>query len=86
MPELKRVLIANRGEIALRVVRAAHDASMTAVAVYADADANALYVRAADDAVRLDGPGGARAYLDIPALLAAAVTARANSARSARKP
>jgi acetyl-CoA/propionyl-CoA carboxylase, biotin carboxylase, biotin carboxyl carrier protein len=72
MPELKRVLIANRGEIALRVVRAAHDASMTAVAVYADEDAGALYVRAADDAVRLDGPGGARAYLDIPALLAAA--------------
>src|ERR1700690_1548189 len=72
MPELKRVLIANRGEIALRVVRAAHDASMTAVAVYADEDAGALYVRAADDAVRLDGPGGARAYLDIAALLAAA--------------
>jgi acetyl-CoA/propionyl-CoA carboxylase biotin carboxyl carrier protein len=72
MPELKRVLIANRGEIALRVVRAAHDASMTAVAVYADEDAGAPYVRAADDAVRLAAPGGVRAYLDIPALLAAA--------------
>jgi acetyl-CoA/propionyl-CoA carboxylase, biotin carboxylase, biotin carboxyl carrier protein len=72
MPELKRVLVANRGEIALRIVRAAHDASMTAVAVYAEEDAGALYARAADDAVRLDGPGGVRAYLNIPALLAAA--------------
>jgi acetyl-CoA/propionyl-CoA carboxylase biotin carboxyl carrier protein len=72
MPELKRVLVANRGEIALRVVRGAHDAGLTAVAVYADEDAHALYVQAADEAVRLDGPGGARAYLDIDALLAAA--------------
>jgi len=91
MTELKRVLIANRGEIALRVIRAAHDASMTAVAVYADEDAGALYVRAADDAVRLDGVvrldgavqpdgrGGARAYLDIPGLLAAADRTGADS-------
>ena len=91
MTELKRVLIANRGEIALRVIRAAHDASMTAVAVYADEDAGALYVRAADDAVQLDGVvrldgavqpdgrGGARAYLDIPGLLAAADRTGADS-------
>jgi acetyl-CoA/propionyl-CoA carboxylase biotin carboxyl carrier protein len=77
--ELKRVLVANRGEIALRIVRGCHDAGLAAVAVYADEDSRAPYVRAADTAVRLDGPGGVRSYLDIPALLAAAAGAGADA-------
>src|ERR1700753_4350308 len=79
MAELKGVLIANRGEIALRIVRGCHDAGLAAVAVYADEDARAPYARAADTAVRLDGPGGVRSYLDIPALLAAAAAAGADA-------
>ena len=69
----------NRGEIALRIVRGCHDAELAAVAVYADEDARAPYARAADTAVRLDGPGGVRSYLDIPALLAAASAAGADA-------
>ena len=54
-PPFARVLVANRGEIALRIVRACHELGMEAVAVYSDADATAAHVRAADLAVRL-GP------------------------------
>lgn len=52
-PPFRRVLVANRGEIALRIIRAAHEMSMEAVAVYSDADATAAHVRAADAAIRL---------------------------------
>ncbi len=65
---IKRILIANRGEIALRLARAAHEFGATCVAVYARDDAQALHVRAADEAVALAGSGPA-AYLDIEALL-----------------
>jgi acetyl-CoA/propionyl-CoA carboxylase, biotin carboxylase, biotin carboxyl carrier protein len=70
--EFKRVLVANRGEIALRIVRACHDAGLTAVAVYADPDAGAPFVRAADEAVALDGSTGRETYLDVAKLIAAA--------------
>jgi acetyl-CoA carboxylase biotin carboxylase subunit len=67
-----KVLIANRGEIALRVVRAAHDLGLEAVAVYSSADAEAPHVRMADHAVAI-GPGqAAKSYLSIEALLEAA--------------
>jgi acetyl-CoA carboxylase biotin carboxylase subunit len=68
----KKLLIANRGEIALRVQRAAKALGIRTVAVHSDADANALHVQACDEAVRL-GPAPAReSYLDIGKVLAAA--------------
>ena len=76
--ELKRVLVANRGEIALRIVRACHDAGLTAIAVYADQDADAPFVRAADEAVALRGTTAAQTYLDVAKLIAAAAQTAAD--------
>jgi acetyl-CoA/propionyl-CoA carboxylase biotin carboxyl carrier protein len=70
--DFKRVLIANRGEIALRIVRACRDAGLTSIAVYADADADAPFARQADEALPLNGTTPTTTYLDIPKLLAAA--------------
>ncbi len=69
---MRRVLIANRGEIALRVIRACKAARLDTVAVYSDADAGAPHVLAADTAVRLGPPPAAESYLNVAALLAAA--------------
>jgi acetyl-CoA/propionyl-CoA carboxylase, biotin carboxylase, biotin carboxyl carrier protein len=66
------VLVANRGEIALRVIRAARDAGLRTVAVYSDADREAPHVRAADTAVRIGPTPPADSYLDVDALLEAA--------------
>jgi acetyl-CoA carboxylase biotin carboxylase subunit len=66
------VLIANRGEIAVRIIRAARDLGLTTVAVYSDADRTALHVRLADRAVRIGPPPSRESYLDIAAILAAA--------------
>ncbi len=66
---MKKVLIANRGEIAVRIARAARDAELESVAVYADNDADALHVRLADAAYGLDGTTGEQTYLDIDKLL-----------------
>ncbi len=69
---LRRVLVANRGEIALRIVRACRDAGVASVAVHGEADRAAPYVRTADLAVDLEGTSAAETYLDIAKLLAAA--------------
>ncbi|MBX3481541.1 MAG: carbamoyl-phosphate synthase large subunit [Caulobacter sp.] len=72
---LSRLLIANRGEIAIRIARAAADLGLTSVAIHSADDAQSLHVRAADEAVALPGTGPA-AYLDIAQVIAAARDAK----------
>ena len=69
---LGRVLVANRGEIAVRIIRACREAGLESVAVYSDADRGALHTRLADQAVRIGPPLPSESYLSIPAVLAAA--------------
>jgi acetyl-CoA/propionyl-CoA carboxylase biotin carboxyl carrier protein len=76
---IKRVLIANRGEIAVRIVRACRELGVESVAVYSDADAKALHVRVADRAVRIGPAPAADSYLSVPALIVAARRAEADA-------
>jgi len=67
-----RILIANRGEIALRIIRACHEMGVEAVAVFSQADKDAEYVRLADEAICIGPPGAAQSYLNIPRIISAA--------------
>src|SRR5438309_5355378 len=71
----QRILVANRGEIALRVIRACHDLGIEAVAVFSTADRDAPYLRLADEAICIGPPPATESYLNIPRIIAAAEVA-----------
>jgi len=75
----RKILIANRGEIALRVIRACRELGIRTVAVHSTADANGLHVRFADEAVCIGPPPSRESYLNIPAILSAAEITRADA-------
>lgn len=72
MPKIKKLLIANRGEIALRIHRACHEMGIKTVAVHSTADADAMHVRLADEAICIGPPPAGESYLNIPNIISAA--------------
>ena len=75
-----KILIANRGEIALRVLRACRELGISTVAVHSTADENAMHVRLADESVCIGPPSAAKSYLNIPAIVSACETLSASAA------
>src|SRR5688572_26046197 len=78
-PVFNKVLIANRGEIALRIIRACRELGIATVAVHSTADAAALHVRFADEAVCIGPPSSKESYLNVPAVLSAAEITQADA-------
>jgi acetyl/propionyl-CoA carboxylase alpha subunit len=78
-PPFRRVLVANRGEIAIRIIRACHELGMEAIAVYSDADRDALHVRAADRAIRIGPAPAADSYLRGDVIVEAALASGAEA-------
>src|SRR5438067_8870966 len=78
-PMIQKVLIANRGEIALRIHRACHEMGIKTVAVHSTADAEAMHVRLADEAICIGPPPAAESYLNIPNIISAAEIAHADA-------
>ena len=76
----KKILIANRGEIALRVLRACRELGIETVAVHSEADREAIYVKMADESVCIGPAQSAQSYLNIPAIIAAAIAIVNNTA------
>ncbi|TGX50252.1 acetyl-CoA carboxylase biotin carboxylase subunit [Sphingomonas gei] len=72
MAEIKKLLIANRGEIALRIHRACHEMGIKTVAVHSTADSDAMHVRLADEAICIGPPSATESYLNIPNIISAA--------------
>ena len=68
----KKILVANRGEIALRVIFACRELGIKTVAVYSEADENSLHVRFADEDICIGGARSADSYLNVPAIISAA--------------
>ncbi|MCP6428972.1 hypothetical protein NL523_27000, partial [Klebsiella pneumoniae] len=75
---LKRVLIANRGEIAVRIIRACHELGIEAIAVYSDVDADALHVQLADRAYLIGSADATQSYLNTEAIITAAKVSQAD--------
>ncbi|RLJ70075.1 acetyl-CoA carboxylase biotin carboxylase subunit [Hydrogenivirga caldilitoris] len=75
----KKVLIANRGEIAVRAIRACKELGIKTVAVYSEADENSLHVRLADEAIRIGPPEPAKSYLDVPTIMSAVEVSKADA-------
>ena len=71
----KRILIANRGEVAVRIIRACRDLGIHSVAVFSKADKDSLHVRLADDAICIGEAPASESYLNIPAIISAAEVA-----------
>ena len=78
-PLFNKILIANRGEIALRIIRACREMGIQSVAVHSTADANSMAVRLADESVCIGPPQGKDSYLNIPAILTAAAVTGADA-------
>src|SRR5260370_31625229 len=75
----KKILVANRGEIALRVICACKELGIRSVAIYSEADRNSLHVRFADEAICIGPPQLAQSYLNIPAVISAAEIANVHA-------
>jgi acetyl-CoA carboxylase biotin carboxylase subunit len=75
----KKILIANRGEIAVRIIRACHELGVAAVAVYSEADAESLHTKMADEAICIGPPPSHKSYLSIPNIISAAEVAGAEA-------